>query len=142
MDDEFFRSNYNTPFDGMAQFIQYQNWNPKDRNKHDELNDYDMQGAFKKYGEKVFDSENGHGTDEFKKPNHPTFSDESIYHGHDAPWGGKHEGGKWVKNEDGEYIGYTPSKQMVERTHDIKQMQRYFDKYEPDLKLILPENTD
>lgn len=41
-------------------------------------NDYDYRGFFKKYG--FVDVGNGqHLTDEYKKPNHQTFSNQSIY---------------------------------------------------------------
>lgn len=43
--------------------------------------DYDLRGAFKAG---LTPGENGHWPDTFKKPNHPTFSDESIY-AKDAP---------------------------------------------------------
>lgn len=39
--------------------------------------DYDLRGAFKA-GLRP-DSRSGHWPDTFKKPNHPTFSDQSIY---------------------------------------------------------------
>lgn len=55
--------------------------------------DYDFRGAFKA-GLKP--GEDGHWPDTYKKPNHPTFSDESIY-AKDAP----EKAGHW---ENGEYI--------------------------------------
>ena len=41
-----------------------------------DLYDYDLRGFWKSG---AGTAENGHGTDTFKKPNHPTFSDQSIY---------------------------------------------------------------
>lgn len=41
--------------------------------------DYDYRGYYSKYGS-FNPSSNMHLTDEFKKPNHPTFSVESIYY--------------------------------------------------------------
>lgn len=52
--------------------------------------DYDMRGAFK--GGAGQSGDNGHFPDTYKKPGHPTFSDQSIYHGVDG-----HEGGRWDK---------------------------------------------
>jgi hypothetical protein len=52
--------------------------------------DYDMRGAFK--GGAGQSGDNGHFPDTYKKPGHPTFSDQSIYHGVDG-----HEGGHWDK---------------------------------------------
>lgn len=49
---------------------------------HDSGEDYDLRGAYKA-GLKP-DPESGHWPDTFKKPNHPTFSDQSIY-AEDAP---------------------------------------------------------
>lgn len=60
--------------------------------------DYDMRGFFKKYGPANVDVEGGqHFTDEFKLPNHPTFSNESIYaKGANRSLAGHWEGDKYV----------------------------------------------
>lgn len=42
--------------------------------------DYDYRGFYKKYGNLTPQATNGHLTDEFKLPNHPTFSIESRYY--------------------------------------------------------------
>lgn len=42
--------------------------------------DYDYRGFYKKYGNLTPQATNGHLTDEFKLPNHPTFSIESKYY--------------------------------------------------------------
>ena len=42
--------------------------------------DYDYRGFYKKYGNLSPQATNGHLTDEFKLPNHPTFSVESRYY--------------------------------------------------------------
>jgi hypothetical protein len=61
--------------------------------------DYDLRGAFKAG---VKPAENGHWPDTFKKPNHPTFSTESIY-AKDAP----EKAGSW----DGDtYVPPAPKK--------------------------------
>lgn len=49
------------------------------KGKIDSGYDYDHRGAFKKYGDSFKEIWPDHGPDEFKKPNHPTFSNESIY---------------------------------------------------------------
>ena len=51
-------------------------------------NDYDLRGFFKKYGP-VAHTQGQHFTDEFKKPNHQTFSDQSKYSK------GNTQGGSW-----------------------------------------------
>jgi hypothetical protein len=48
--------------------------------------DYDMEGYIKKYGIPN-QSEGQHLTDEFKLPNHITFSTDSIYHSEKTPGG-------------------------------------------------------
>lgn len=55
--------------------------------------DYDYRGFFAKYG--PVDIRNGqHFTDEYKLPNHPTFSNESVYAaGQAAPYAGS-----WAEN--------------------------------------------
>lgn len=60
------------------------------RNKlapHDSGADYDLRGAFKAG---LAPNEKGHWPDTYKKPNHPTFSTESIYgiYGNPGTWGG------------------------------------------------------
>lgn len=58
--------------------------------------DYDYRGFFTKYG--PADIRNGqHFTDEFKLPNHPTFSNESTYAlGRAAPYAGSWEGNTFM----------------------------------------------
>lgn len=63
-----------------------QKWAPRDSGE-----DYDLRGAFKS-GTRP-DVESGHWPDKFKKPNHPTFSDESMYSTRARP------GGKWINGQ-------------------------------------------
>ena len=46
----------------------------------DSGSDYDLRGYYNKYGSLVPTASNLHLTDEFKKPNHPTFSNQSMYY--------------------------------------------------------------
>jgi len=64
---------------------------------------YDVQG-FWKSGDYKNTDENGHGSDKWKKPNHPTFSNQSNYHGVDGFYGGN-----WTEKS-----GYQPSKQSAD----------------------------
>lgn len=59
-------------------------------------NDYDYRGFFAKYG--PVDVRNGqHFTDEFKLPNHSTFSNESVYAtGRAAPFAGSWQGSTYT----------------------------------------------
>lgn len=68
------QSSYNTPLNS-SQESQFQDWKKKYA-PNDSGSDYDLRGAFKSG---LTPSDNGHWPDTFKKPNHPTFSDESIY---------------------------------------------------------------
>lgn len=62
--------------------------------------DYDMVGAF--LGG-VKSGEDGHLPDTYKKPNHPTFSVDSQYHGSDG-----NSGGQWLELTDGDWL-FVPS---------------------------------
>ncbi len=82
-----------------------------------DLEDYDLRGAWA--ANEVPDA--GHGTDRYKKPNHPTFSVESIY--------AKDRGaGRW---EDGRFVAGPANLKY----RDIGALVDYFDKYEPGVKL-------
>lgn len=60
---------------------------------HDSGEDYDFRGAFKAG---VGPDESGHWPDTFKKPNHPTFSNESMYAKDRPDLAGHWEGEKFV----------------------------------------------
>jgi len=80
------RTAFNTPL-AEGEQAQFGAW--KDQNApNDSGQDYDLQGAYK-YG--LSPAENGHWSDRFKKPNHPTFSNESQYAGYGNPgsWRGE-----------------------------------------------------
>jgi hypothetical protein len=89
--------------------------------------DYDLQGAFMN---RVQADARGHLTDRYKKPNHPTFSDQSMYNGMDG-----YTGGSWTD------AGYRPSQtNLTFRTPD--QLKSYFLRVEPDTPLLLtPSET-
>jgi len=55
---------------------KFQAWK-KDNAPNDSGEDYDLRGAYKEGFER--DIKSGHWSDKFKKPNHPTFSDQSQY---------------------------------------------------------------
>ena len=66
---------------------------------------------------------NGHGSDQWKKPNHPTFSDQSMYHGPGFV------GGQWGNNT------YTPSDTNL-RNRSLADLMGYFSEREPDVRLL------
>src|SRR5215471_15440131 len=91
--------------------------------------DYDMQGWWKENGSK--DLTGAHLTDKYKKPNHPTFSDQSIYHGTDGQMGGH-----WIQEDDKSWSFAPGSANM--RNHGPDKLQDYFMRVEPGNKLKLP----
>jgi hypothetical protein len=74
---------------------------------------------------------------EFKKPNHPTFSDESIWHGSAG-----NEGGTWEELPGGETgvhaYRFKPGATNLEH-HEPDALKGYFDKVEPGNELVLPQ---
>jgi hypothetical protein len=90
--------------------------------------DYDLEGFYNTL--KATPIEGGHLPDTFKKPNHPTFSDQSKYH---VPF--VQQGGSW--SEEGVF---TPSE------HNLKNMgksnlQSYFNEVESPEALNLPQSA-
>lgn len=59
----------------------FKSWKKKNA-PNDSGQDYDLRGAYKEGLSR--DKSNNHFSDKYKKPNHPTFSNESIY-AKDAP---------------------------------------------------------
>lgn len=123
-----YTAKFNTPL-APDDEVRFQDWLRKNSKKAGrdlsmDLADYDLRGQYKATGGAMI--EPGHGTDTWKKPNHPTFSDESIYHGKDGL-----TGGHWG---DGTFTPGATNLQM--RKPD--QLQQYFRDVEPDVNLILP----
>jgi hypothetical protein len=111
-----FKDRYNTPLTA-AERKEYDKWVKEEsaRQGRDitwDKGTYDMQG-FWKYDQST--DKDGHGHDKWKKPNHPKFSNESIYHGKDGFYGGAWEG-----------HAFQPSKQTVD-LYGEAGIQRYFD---------------
>lgn len=111
--------------------------------------DYDMRGFWK--DNQQF-ADNGHGSDRYKKPNHPTFSDQSRFQGTPGPlgpWMGGHWGRDAMQTPGAGPHGtpstqswdtYTPSEQM-QLTHSLEDLMRYFapgNPNEPNSRLIIP----
>lgn len=98
----------------------------KSQSDHDYDYDYDMKGYIAKYGKP--DASNGkHLTDEFKLPNHITFSTDSKYSN------GLTKGGVWAKKEDKKWH-YAPSTYVISQ-HPMSELREYFKKSEPDAVL-------
>ncbi len=116
---------YNTKLNA-ADEKAFQEWAAKNGRANDTY-DYDLRGAFKNGAAQ---SENGHLPDTYKKPNHPTFSDQSMYHGVDG-----NVGGTWGR-QDGKDT-YTPSETNLKNMSPA-ELQQYFQSVEPDAILNLP----
>ena len=121
-----FTDKYNTQL-APAQEAAYQAW-AKTLGKQGSTYDYDLRGAFANGAQQAA---NGHFTDRFKKPNHPTFSDQSQYSGVDGQ-----QGGAWAHQPDGSWT-FAPSASMM-TMHDPGDLQQYFQRVEPNNKLVLP----
>ena len=132
LNDQYFTENFNTPLSPFQE-LSFQAWMERNNRPPEELIDYDLRGFWK---DNQSFAENGHGSDMYKKPNHPTFSDESKYHNTEAPWGGVFEGGTWSEDKKGN-VSYTPTATMLKYTHSLNDMHRYMKEYEPDVKLNL-----
>lgn len=122
---------YNTHLDTVDEVL-FQEWASSHGRKHDAY-DYDIRGAWQALmGGSMSEDARGHLGDMFKKPNHPTFSNQSVYHGVDG-----FEGGVWGKTADGQDT-FTPSQTNLDNLSP-SALQRYFDMVEPNAKLILPK---
>ncbi len=122
-DPRDFTEQFNTKLSKQDE-AEYQKW-AKGAGREKDTYDYDMRGAWK---EGVTAGENGHFPDTYKKPNHPTFSDESQYHGKDG-----NEGGTWGKA--GERHTFKPGKTNLKH-FSPEELQDYFSKIEPDADLL------
>lgn len=135
---EYFKQHFNTPLSDNEQGM-YAEWldsasKEKGRDLSQDTADYDLPGYWK-WSQSAVQTENerGHLTDQFKKPNHPTFSEESQYSGAPSAWGGTYQGGTWA--DDGS--SYTPTAEMLRTTHSLDKLKAYMIQYEPDAKLNL-----
>lgn len=117
---------YNTSLDAEAE-AKFQDWskaNPGMGNTYD----YDSRGFFAAGADT---SDNGHGADTWKKPNHPTFSDQSMYHGQDG-----YEGGTWQQQDSGSYNFYPSATNM--RMYSPDKLSDYFGKVEEGNSVVFP----
>ncbi len=122
---------YNTPIPTAKQ-AAFDKW-VADRTKATGKNplgdryDYDVNGYF--LSGAATDAR-GHGTDQFKKPNHPTFSNESQYHGADGNYGGQ-----WITTPTGTFYEASP---LNIRLHGADKLKQYFQQVEPETQLLIP----
>jgi hypothetical protein len=122
-----FSQRYNTPLSPPDE-AKFQKWIASTGRQND-LNDYDLRGAWQSG---AATSPNGHLPDTYKKPNHPTFSNESQYHGVDG-----YQGGAWGGGANGAPWTFTPGATNLNMRSPL-QLQQYFQRVEPDSQLVLP----
>jgi hypothetical protein len=94
-----------------------------------DVRDYDLRGAFKANSQEAV---NGHLPDTYKKPNHPTFSTDSIYNGVDGA-----TGGQWIEEPKTKRWSYRASPYTAQ-LYGPAFLQHYFKSVEPDATLVLP----
>lgn len=126
VDPNDFSDRYNTKL-SPAEEKEFKKW-AKENNKTKDVYDYDLRGFWK---DKQEFADNGHGSDKYKKPNHPTFSDQSQYHGKEG-----NVGGKWAEKNG--KVSFTPSETNI-RNMSAEELKYYFQKYEPGVELNLPK---
>ena len=81
-----------------------------------DLRDYDLRGAWRADPSSL--SSNGHLSDRWKKPNHPTFSSESKYSSASTP------GGNWVGANGG--WTFVPSRWQLSAAGGVRPFGRGF----------------
>lgn len=122
------RSTYNSYADGgyLDWLSKVKEWKPGIENDIDSDNpSYDYKGFYMEDPQRAWDMIKGdpksHFVDTYKRPNHPTFSDESIYSTPDTPGGHWYENyggsGRWVY-EPSEYTKprYKETRRALENT--------------------------
>lgn len=113
---------------GSRQPDDYQAWLKKNGLREDP--DYDMNAAFKA-GEQP--DERGHMSDRFKKPSHPTFSDESVYNNE------QNRGGHWEDLGGGKWA-FTPGPANLKG--GVERVREYLKRNDPDVELRMPSASN
>jgi hypothetical protein len=113
----------------------YQAWGKQQaetqgRNPANDVYDYDMRGFWNAAQGNPQFAENGHAGDTYKKPNHPTFSTFSQYHGQDG-----FEGGQWSQNPGGSW-NFAPGSGNF-HFRNLNDLRDYFNRAEPGNNLDL-----
>ena len=109
----------------------FQAW-AKENHREKDVYDYDLRGAWKELQSgSMSEDQRGHLGDKYKKPNHPTFSSESIYSNGD--------GGRWSVDASGANV-FTPGRKLSEAEADY--LREYFARVEPGVVLNLSGRID
>ena len=122
---------YNTQLTPDEESV-YQAW-AKGQGREKDVFNYDLRGAWKELQSGTMsEDERGHLGDKYKKPNHPTFSTESIYNGKDG-----YQGGIWSRN--GNVDVYTPQHKLT--PEQAKRLKLYFAQNEDGVALNLKDKV-
>lgn len=100
---------------------EYQDW-VKSQGREKDTFDYDLRGWYAKNGPQELSD--AHLTDEFKKPNHPTFSDQSKYSFLDESNPTGNVGGHWSELPENKY-SFRPGPSNVQNLSS-EELQAYF----------------
>ena len=95
--------------------------------RENDTQDYDLRGAWLANAQQAA---NGHLPDTYKKPNHPTFSDESQYSTPDNP------GGQWADAGGGSYNFWASPTNLQNQT--VTGLLNYFKQREPGNNVFFP----
>ncbi len=106
---------------------KFQKWKAQLPKPLQDDSNYDLRGAF--LGG-VHPSANDHLPDTYKKPNHPTFSQESKYSTPENP------GGAWMQVGPDNWIFMAAPANLKYQTAD--ELSQYFDQNEPNSTVVLP----
>ena len=115
-------------------FEEYYKQVPKSKN---DTSGYDLRTFYANNPEEAWkfaNSAEGHAPDTYKKPNHITFSNESMYATPDNP------GGKWGFENNQDVFYATP--QNVKNAGGVNKLKKYFQDQEKNVKLVLPKKQN
>lgn len=118
---------YNTQLSPQEE-QQFQAW-ARSVGKERDVYDYDLRGLWKAQRGRL--AANGHGPDTYKKPNHPTFSEESQYSN------ALLKGGRW--DDAGKSWLFWASQQNMDNM-GMNALSDYFKQREPGSTVIFPIN--
>lgn len=123
-EEQDFTDQYNTQLTPEEE-REFQAWAKAEGRERDVFN-YDLRGAWKELKSGTMSEDaRGHLGDKYKKPNHPTFSDQSIYSTEE------NRGGHWSV-ENGQDV-FVPGRELS--AAEANYLQQYFAEREPGVQL-------
>lgn len=128
--------NYDTPLTA-EQVRAYRIWRASLPASLQNTDDYDLQGAFLRHAQQ---SGRAHLDDAGKKPNHMTFSDQSMYSTPANPGGSWQSAGTpnpFVPGEESYVFWASPANLL---SHSASSLADYFRQSEPGNAVVLPLN--